>query len=160
MQGVFAFVYKVLEYFEILCDSIHQAFEYFENTYIGRFRRNAPPSPSLSWIDVWNMFCEAFNELPRKDNSIEGWDRSFQANITFSHPVFYKFIEVWNREETFMKVKILQSLGNHIILHLYCEFIMPLWILNVHELVRLDLISVILYFNEVHHLKKDLSLVT
>ena len=30
--------------------------DYFENTYIGRFRRNAPLRPPLFPIELWNMF--------------------------------------------------------------------------------------------------------
>ena len=54
--------------FEQLCDLIREAYgdltenilEYFEDTYIGRFRLNAPGRPPLFSIAIWNMFHRTF----------------------------------------------------------------------------------------------------
>ena len=45
---------------------------YFEDTYIGRVRRNAPQCSPLFPI----------KELPRTKNNIEAWHNSFQANVS------------------------------------------------------------------------------
>ena len=46
---------------------------YFEDTYIGRYIRNAPRDPSLYSIELWNMYHRTNDELSRTNNSIEGY---------------------------------------------------------------------------------------
>lgn len=46
--------------------------DYFEDTYISRYRINAPHQPPLLVIGLWNMFHRADYELPRTNNRIEG----------------------------------------------------------------------------------------
>ena len=99
MFAVLAFVpvRSVIEYCDLLCDNIYQIYvgecdeilEYFEDTFIGRFRRNAPRRSPLFTLDIWNMFHRTHNELPRTNNSIDGLHRRFQANVSSCHPVFY-----------------------------------------------------------------------
>ena len=111
----------VVPAFENLCDDIRhnygvQADEillYFEDNYIGRFMRNAPRQNPLFAIDLWNMFHRTDQELPRTNNSVEGWHRAFQSNLTECHPTFWKFLAVLKREEGIVRVSILQHLGGH-----------------------------------------------
>ena len=70
----------VINGFDDLCNEIRNTFngdaddllEYFEDTYIGRFRRNAPRRAPLFAIELWNMFHRTDDELPRTNNSVEG----------------------------------------------------------------------------------------
>ena len=64
----------------------------FEDTYIGRFRKNAPRRPPLFPIELWNMFNRTAEKLPRTNNNIEVWRNSFQANVPSTHPTFWKFL--------------------------------------------------------------------
>ena len=82
------------------CDKI---IDYFEDTYIGRFRQNAPRRAPLFAQALWNMFHRTFNEVARINNSIQGWQRSFQATVGPSHPSVWKFME-----------KLIQGLGRHL----------------------------------------------
>ena len=85
----------VIEGFEELVDTIRVLYndvaddllQYFEDTYIGRYRRNAPRRPPLCAINLWNMFN-------RTDNSLEGWHRSFQGHVSACHPVFLKLLSL------------------------------------------------------------------
>ena len=52
-------------------------------------------------------------ELPRTNNSIEGWDRSFNAQVSSYHPTFWKFLDNLKREESLTRVQILHYLGGH-----------------------------------------------
>ena len=123
MLAALAFVPEnnVIQYFNQLCDSIQQVYaddcveilDYFENHYIGRFRRNAPRRPPLFSLDIWNMFHRTQHELPRTNNSIEGWHRAFQANVSAWHPTIYRFLDILKREESMARVSILQVLGGH-----------------------------------------------
>ena len=111
----------VVPAFENLCDDIRhnygvQADEillYFEDKYNGRFMRNAPRQNPLFAIDLWNMFHRTDQELPRTNNSVEGWHRAFQSNLTGCHPTFWKFLAVLKREEGIVRVSILHHLGGH-----------------------------------------------
>ena len=96
--------------FGIACDEI---LEYFEDNYIGRFRRNAQRAHPRFGIDLWNMFHRTADELPRTNNCLEGWHRGFQATVASCHPLFWKFVGLLKKEEGLNRVKMLQALGGH-----------------------------------------------
>jgi len=108
----------VEEGFEQLSDVIREAYndqmdnllEYFEDTYIGRYRRNAPRRPAMFPVNFWNMFHRTYDELPRTNNSVEGWHRGFQAQVSSCHPVFWKFLQILQNEESLKRVEIIQNL--------------------------------------------------
>ena len=52
----------------------------------GQFRRNAARRPPVFPINLWNMFHRTDAELPRTNNSIEGWHRIFNAQVSSFHP--------------------------------------------------------------------------
>ena len=104
----------VIEGFEELVDTIRVLYndvaddllQYFEDTYIGRYRRNAPRRPPLFAINLWNMFN-------RTDNSVEGWHRSFQGHVSACHPVFLKFLSLLQKEENMIRISIAQHFAGH-----------------------------------------------
>ena len=71
---------EVEAYFEQYCDYARNLYDddcdptidYFDHTYIGRFRRKAPRRTPLFPQALWNMFHRTFNETARTNNSIEG----------------------------------------------------------------------------------------
>ena len=87
---------RVEAYFEQYCDQARNLYDgdcdsiidYFEDTYIGRFRRNAPRGAPLFAPELWSIFHRTFIEIARTNNSIEGWHRSFQPIVKASHPSF------------------------------------------------------------------------
>ena len=90
-----------------------EVLDYFEDTYIGRYRQNAPRRAPLFAVELWNMFNRTDDELPRTNNSIEGWHNSFQANVSCTHPTFWKFLDVLQKEERVARVRLLQNQGGH-----------------------------------------------
>ena len=60
-----------------------------------------------------NMFNRTDVELPRTNNSIEGWHRSFNVQVSSYHPTFWKFVDNLKREELLTRVQILHCLGGH-----------------------------------------------
>ena len=52
-----------------------EVLDYFEDTYIGRFRRNAPRSPPLFPIELWNRFNQTAEELSPTNSNIEAWHK-------------------------------------------------------------------------------------
>ena len=98
---------NVIEGFEELVDTIRVLYDdvadnllqYFEDTYIGRYRRNPPRRPPLFAINLWNMFNRTDDELPRTSNSVEGWHQSFQGHVSAPHPVFWKFYPSFKKKK-------------------------------------------------------------
>ena len=89
-------------------------FAVFQDTYIGRYRRNAPSRAPLFAINLWNIFNRTDDELPRRNNSVEGWHRSFQDHVSACHPVFWKFLSVLQKEENMIRISIVQQLAGHL----------------------------------------------
>ena len=71
---------EVTNGFDTVCGLIRNNFrdeaddelDYFEDTYVGRFRHNAPRRNPRFSIEFWNMFNRTDQELPRTNNSVEG----------------------------------------------------------------------------------------
>ena len=59
------------------------------------------------------MFHRTDDELPRTNNAVEGWHRGFQAHVSVCNPVFWKFLEVLQKDELIVRVGILQNEGGH-----------------------------------------------
>ena len=62
--------------------------DYFEDTYIGRLRSGGHCRVPLFNLGLWNMYNQTLDDLPRTNNAVEGWHRSFQANVGAYHPNF------------------------------------------------------------------------
>lgn len=112
---------SVIDAFVEVCQCIRNNFndiaddliQYFEDTYIGRFRQNAPRRNPIFNIGLWNMYHRTDQELPRTNNSVEGWHRSFQGHLSACHPNFWRFLKVLKQEEVFNRTAILQHRGGH-----------------------------------------------
>ena len=83
-----------------------EVLDYFEDTYVGCFCRNAPRRLPLFPIELWNMFNRTAEELPRTNNNIEAWRNGFQANVSSTHPTFWKFLDILLREERIVRVRM------------------------------------------------------
>lgn len=107
--------------FDKVCDEIRNDFgheaddllDYFEDTYVGWFRHNAPRRNPRFPIALWNMFHRADQELPRTNSSIEGWHRSFQGHLLPCHQSFWKFLGILKKEKVYVRASILQDQGGH-----------------------------------------------
>ena len=81
--------------------------------YTGRFKRNVARCSPVFPINLWNIFHRTNAELPRPNNSIEGWHRSFNVRVSPYHPTFWKFLDNLKRKESLTRVQILHCLGGH-----------------------------------------------
>ena len=79
----------------------------------GRFRLSAARRPTVFPINLWNMFHRTDAELPRTNNSIEGWQKSFNTQVSSYHLTFWKLLDNLKREESLTQVQILHCLGGH-----------------------------------------------
>ena len=73
------FIENLLQYSQhnAAVDVADDLLQYFEDTYIVRYRRNASRRPSLFAINLWNMLNMTDDELPRTNNSVDVWHRIF-----------------------------------------------------------------------------------
>ena len=85
----------------------------FTYCYVGRFSWNAACLSAVFPINLWNIFHRTDEELPWTNNSIEGWDRNFNAQVSSQHPTFWKFLDNLKREGLLTRVRILHCLGGH-----------------------------------------------
>ncbi|CAF4598316.1 unnamed protein product, partial [Rotaria sp. Silwood1] len=79
-------------------DSINDFIDYYEDNYIGRpIRNNRRRTPRFS-ISMWNIYARLDQQLPRTNNSSEGWHRAIQYSVR-SHPSIYESIKDLKTEQ-------------------------------------------------------------
>ena len=84
--------------------------DYVEDNYVGRrlrLNRRAPRFP----VTMWSMHDRVVDDLPRTNNSLEGWHNHLQSNITAFHPNIWKFLDVLKSEQALTAVTINQMLA-------------------------------------------------
>ena len=59
------------------------------------------------------MFNRTDDELPRTNNSVEGWYQSFQGHVSACHPVFWKSLSFFQKEENMTRISIVQHITGH-----------------------------------------------
>lgn len=119
MLSALAFVpvHAVIRAFEELCDSdvipleAQPVVDYMEDTWIGRPDRRLVRRPPQFPHEMWNVYQAVLEDLPKTNNSVEGWHRGFEAQLTSYHPNIWKFVECIKREQTLSNAKIEQYLA-------------------------------------------------
>ena len=113
--------YDVIRGFEAIRDlenydeCLDIVFDYFEDNYLGRpmtnNRRRRPKFP-LSW---WNVYNRVQMDLPRTNNSVEGWHNAFQGSLSCCHPTVWLLIDALRREESLQRTKYFGIIKNDLI---------------------------------------------
>ncbi|XP_066948591.1 uncharacterized protein [Macrobrachium rosenbergii] len=119
MLSALAFVpvHAVIGAFEELCDSdaipleAQPVVDYMEDTWIGRPDRRLVRRPPQFPHKMWNVYQAVLEDLPKTNNSVEGWHRGFEAQLASYHPNIWKFVECIKREQTLSNAKIEQYLA-------------------------------------------------
>lgn len=80
---------------------------YFQNTYIGKTigRRFVRP---LFNIERWSQYDAVKNNLPRTNNSVEGWHRGFEFMINKRQANIYDILRAFKDDEALTQFKITQ----------------------------------------------------
>ncbi|KAL4083282.1 hypothetical protein QTP88_028611 [Uroleucon formosanum] len=82
--------------------------DYFEDTWLGktvRKRRRGPTFP----LEMWN--CYDAIDLPKTNNSVEGWNGGFNHLLGSCHPTLWKLIEGFKQEQTNTEMKVEQYIN-------------------------------------------------
>ena len=66
--------------------------------YFGKPHRRCRRSPIFD-IDIWNMYFRVLVDLPKSNNSVEGWHHSFQSSLTCGHPNIWVFLRILQKEQ-------------------------------------------------------------
>lgn len=102
---------KLLEtnYFIENEDTLMPLIDYFEGNWIGRLHRNRKRREPSFPISLWNCYNLVSADIPRTNNSVEGWHNCFSAMLNSSlYPSIWKFINALKKEEQVNRMKIEQ----------------------------------------------------
>ena len=59
---------------------------------------------------MWNVYDRVMLNLPRSNNSVEGWHNAFATRVTIAHPTIHKLAEKIRHEQSKFEVDIAQLL--------------------------------------------------
>ena len=94
--------------FENLCEIIppetYLLQDYFEDAYLGRPCQKGRRRKPVFEIGLWNMYSRMSDELPRTNNTVEQWHRSFLLNVGCCHPNIWKLLTYIKREHALQQV--------------------------------------------------------
>uniref|UniRef100_A0A0K2SY70 FLYWCH-type domain-containing protein n=1 Tax=Lepeophtheirus salmonis TaxID=72036 RepID=A0A0K2SY70_LEPSM len=81
--------------------------QYFETTWLGIVQRGKRRKPLIE-IDIWNVCDRLANDLPRTNNSVEGWHNLFNHRLQICHPNIDKLLREIRIEQASTEVIIRQ----------------------------------------------------
>jgi hypothetical protein len=84
--------------------------DYFEDTWIGRLSRRGRRPPEFP-LALWNQYLGTLEDLPKTNNSVEGWHNSFSSLLSANHPTIWKFIDALKKEQSLNELKIVQFIA-------------------------------------------------
>lgn len=84
--------------------------DYFEDTYLGRYRgTESERSQPLFSITFWNASRRLESNMPRTNNHVEGWHNRFNAAVGCAHPSIFKLIKKIKAEMDLVSLEIAQA---------------------------------------------------
>lgn len=85
-------------------ETMDELFDYFEDTYIGRYDRRRQRRRPRYPIASWNAFTRLQDGVPRTNNQVEAWHTAFQGSVEHAHPTFFRLLDAIKREERLQRV--------------------------------------------------------
>ncbi|CAM4928514.1 unnamed protein product [Rotaria socialis] len=103
----------VIKAFDLIADDFDDDADdflgYFEKTWIGEpKKRGTGRKKPLFTIELWNVYDRIVANLPRSNNSIEGWHNAFAKRVAIVHPSVSKLTEKIRREQSKFELDIAQ----------------------------------------------------
>ena len=89
-------------------DGLVAFIDYFQKTYIGQ-RVMGVESDATFPYRTWNMYERTKNDLPRTNNSLEGWHHAFALNV-IDHPKVHELASKYRLEQNSKAIKRQQHL--------------------------------------------------
>ncbi|KAL8578262.1 hypothetical protein ACOMHN_005653 [Nucella lapillus] len=96
----------VIEAFQQLMDSLDADTDetlsdflaYFESTWLGIVQRGRRRLPKFD-VAMWNIYNRVGDNLPRTNNSVEGWHRAFDQRMSVTHPTLGRLVSKLRKEQ-------------------------------------------------------------
>ena len=60
-------------------------------------------------MDVWSAYTRVQDNLPRTNNSLEGWHQAFKRRLNITHPTVSKLLKVIRNEQAANEILIEQT---------------------------------------------------
>ncbi|XP_060843699.1 uncharacterized protein LOC132923758 [Rhopalosiphum padi] len=60
---------------------------------------------------MWNCYDSVIQDLPRTNNSVEGWHHAFNAALGANHVSIWKFIRFLKKEQVLQEVRLEKRLS-------------------------------------------------
>ena len=99
------------EFYKENDNCLHPLIDYFEDTWIGRLKRGGNRRSPKFPIRLWNCYETIIDEIPRTNNSDEGWHNGFSSLLQAQHSTIWKFIDGLKKEQSLQAVNISQCLA-------------------------------------------------
>lgn len=111
-------------------DDADDLLDYFEKTWIGEPKRRGKKfiinfltshlflkgigrkKPQFEHT-LWNIYDRVVADLPRSNNSVEGWHSAFATRVAIAHPTIKKLADKIRREQSKFEIDIAQLLQGH-----------------------------------------------
>ena len=93
-----------LQAYEILSDFL----VYFETTWLGIIQRGRRRRPTFD-IDMWSVNNLMKDNLPRTNNSVEGWHHAFNKRVLVRNPTVTKLLRKLRKEQASNELLIEQT---------------------------------------------------
>ena len=112
MIAALAFVPEndVERFFNLLSNSVDPELDvildYIEENYIGAIRRGRYRRPRFPY-SMWGVYDRVLNNLPRTNNSVEGWHNRFNRHVGCHHANIWKIVDVLKQEDDLSRVELL-----------------------------------------------------
>lgn len=112
MIAALAFVPEndVERFFNLLSNSVDPELDvildYIEENYIGVIRRGRYRRPRFPY-SMWGVYDRVVNDLPRTNNSVEGWHNRFNRHVGCHHANIWKIVDVLKQEDDLSRVELL-----------------------------------------------------
>ncbi|XP_025080740.1 uncharacterized protein LOC112556185 isoform X2 [Pomacea canaliculata] len=71
---------------------------YFESTWLGIVQRGRRRRPKFD-VAMWNVYNRVGDNLPRTNNSVEGWHRAFDERMSVTHPTLGRLVSKLRKEQ-------------------------------------------------------------
>lgn len=101
-------------FYQINSEILGPLVNYFEDTWIGRpGRRGRGRSAPMFSQSLWNCYDASIDDLPKTNNSVEGWHRGFSQLLGAHHPSIWKFINGIKKEQSLNEMRLEQYIAGH-----------------------------------------------
>ena len=92
-------------------DDLPVFIECFEDNYLGIPGRRGRRSDARFPISLWNQYERVIQNLPRSNNSLEGWHQAFNSMVNISNPTVIRLARKLQQKQHNSNIRRLQQMS-------------------------------------------------